>query len=98
MGSNLACDRREPRERFGREIVQLRHDLHERPLFSDEGLAALLDRYPRAEMGVFTMGHDIEDWRGWRRGVAHDLSGDQLLAAVQEGRLWLNLRHANDHL
>jgi hypothetical protein len=85
-------------ERFGREIVRLRHRLHERPMFSDEGLAALLDRYPRAAMGVFTMGHDIEDWRGWRRGAANGLSGDQLLAAVQDGRLWLNLRHANEHL
>lgn len=98
MDSVLADQRLEPTERFSREIVQLRHGLHERPMFSDEGLAALLDRYPRAEMGVFTMGHDIEDWRGWRRGAANGLNGDQLLAAVQDGRLWLNLRHANEHL
>jgi hypothetical protein len=98
MGSVLVGESVEPVERFGREVVRLRHTLHERPMFSDEGLAALLDRYPRSAMGVFTMGHDIEDWRSWRRGVAYGLSGDQLLSAVQEGRLWLNLRHANKHL
>jgi hypothetical protein len=83
---------------FQKRLVHFRHSLHERPMFSDEGLASVLDRYPREAMGVFTMGADLEDWQSWRRGTANGLSGDQLLAAVQEGRLWLNLRHANTHL
>jgi len=44
------------------------------------------------------MGEDLEDWQSWRRGSARGLSGDRLLAAVREGRVWLNLRHANTHL
>jgi hypothetical protein len=44
------------------------------------------------------MGEDLEDWRSWRRGAVDGLSGEELLAAVREGRLWLNLRHANAHL
>jgi hypothetical protein len=83
---------------FEREIIRFRHSLAERPLFADEGLVRVLDRYPREALGVFTMGHDVEDWRSWRRGVADGLSGEKLLEAVKAGRLWLNLRHANDHL
>jgi hypothetical protein len=83
---------------FGRRLIGFRHTLHERPMFSDEGLASILDRYPREALGVFTMGEDLEDWRSWRRGSAGRMSGDLLLAAVKAGRLWLNLRHANEHL
>jgi len=83
---------------FERRLIGFRHSLHERPMFSDEGLASILDRYPREALGVFTMGEDLEDWRSWRRGSAGKMSGDRLLAAVKEGRLWLNLRHANTHL
>lgn len=84
--------------RFEKDIIQFRHNLHERLSFADEDLVDLLDRYPRGSLGVFTMGRDLEDWRGWRRGVAQDLTGRQLLEAVREGRLWLNLRHTNKHL
>jgi hypothetical protein len=83
---------------FQKRVIAFRHSLHERAMFSDEGLARVLDRYPREAMGVFTMGEDLEDWQSWRRGSARGMSGDQLLAAVQDGRLWLNLRHANTHL
>ena len=74
------------------------HSLHERPMFDDEGLISLLDRYPRDKLGIFTMGEDPVDWQSWRRGSAGDLSGEQLLRAAQAGRIWLNLRHANDYL
>jgi hypothetical protein len=84
--------------RFDRAIVRLRHRLADQPMFSDAGLAEILDRYPRHALGVFTMGEDLEDWRSWRRGAARDLPGAELLEAVRQGRLWLNLRHANDHL
>jgi len=83
---------------FQTRIVRVRHTLHQRPMFTDEGLARILDLYPRAALGAYTMGEDLEDWRSWRRGGVDGLTGDQLVAAVQEGRLWLNLRHANAYL
>jgi len=83
---------------FTDETLAFEHGLHERPMFSDDGLISLLDRYPRDRLGVFTMGHDPVDWQSWRRGAAGDLSGEQLLAAARQGRIWLNLRHANDYL
>jgi hypothetical protein len=83
---------------FGRELVQFRHGLHERPMFSDEALAAILDRYPRERLGVFTMGHDLVDWTSWRRGDPGAMTGEQLLHAVQAGRIWLNLRDTDRYL
>ena len=83
---------------FETAIVRIRHSLHERPMFTDEGMARILDLYPREALGAFTMGEDLEDWGSWRRGGVQGLSGDALLRAVHEGRLWLNLRHANQHL
>lgn len=83
---------------FGAAALAFRHELHLRPLFTDEGLVSLLDRYPRERLGVFTMGEDVADWRSWRRGSAEGLSGERLLEAVRSGRLWLNLRDANRHL
>jgi hypothetical protein len=83
---------------FGFANLYFSHGLHERPMFDDAGLAALLDRYPRDKLGVFTMGEDPVDWRSWRAGSAGSLSGEKLLEAAKAGRIWLNLRHANDHL
>ncbi len=89
---------REKARGFTRQNLAFQHDLHTRPLFNDEGLAALLDQYPREALGVFTMGHDPVDWQSWRRGTGGKLSGDRLLEAAKAGRIWLNLRHTNDYL
>ncbi len=89
---------REKAKAFGRENLMFKHALHERPMFDDEGLARLLDLYPRDKLGVFTMGEDPQAWKTWRKGAAGDLSGDQLLEAAKSGRIWLNLRQTNLHL
>jgi hypothetical protein len=44
------------------------------------------------------MGRDLADTSSWRRGSAGDISGDKLLAAVKERRIWLNLRDTDKHL
>ena len=83
---------------FGARTLTFRHILHERPMFSDEALISVLDRYPRERLGVYTMGEDLVDWTSWRRGQADALSGADLLDAVRHGRLWLNLRNADTYL
>ena len=83
---------------FTKQTLEFRHNLHERPMFDDAGLADLLDRYPRDKLGVFTMGHDPVDWMSWRRGSPGKLDGAQLLEAAKAGRIWLNLRAVNDVL
>jgi len=81
-----------------RETLGFAHNLHERPLFTDEGLTEVLDRYPRERLGVFTMGRDPVAWTTWRRGSAGELNGAQLLEAAKAGRIWLNLRETNLYL
>ena len=83
---------------FGRQTLDFTHDLHQRPMFSDEGLAQALEDYPRAKLGVFTMGEDPRAWTTWRKGSADGLSGAQLLESAKAGRIWLNLREANLYL
>jgi hypothetical protein len=98
MGGVIADWSNDRIEGFEKSVVRFRHTLAERPLFSDAGLVSVLNHYPREAMGIFTMGEDLEDWQSWRRGTAHGLDGAALLEAVRQGRLWLNLRHANEHL
>jgi hypothetical protein len=44
------------------------------------------------------MGLDPVDWRSWKRGTAEGLTGEALFEAVQQGRIWLNLRAVNRRL
>lgn len=81
--------------KLGSSTQTFAHRLHERSLFADDGLASILDRYPREKLGVYTMGDDPVEWRTWRAGSAGDLSGVDILAAVKAGRIWLNLRSMN---
>ncbi|MHB8283235.1 MAG: hypothetical protein ACYDD1_01020 [Caulobacteraceae bacterium] len=83
---------------FGRQALAFQHNLASRPMFSDEGLISVLERYPRERLGVFTMGSDLTDTASWRRGAAPDMSGRELFEAVMAGRLWLNLRDTDKHL
>ena len=84
---------------FGRKPVMAEHNLHKREMFSDAGLASLLDRYPRDQFNLYTMNNDQSDAkRVFRRGNAGDLSGAEILDAIYRGRLWLNLRGVNDVL
>lgn len=84
---------------FGHKPILAEHNLHQRPMFSDAGLADLLDRYPREELNLYTMGTDLTDRQnGFRRGLAGDLNGAEIVQAINRGRLWLNLRAVNDHI
>lgn len=76
---------------FGRRPVVGRHRLQDHELFSDQALIDLLDRFPREHLYALSMGCDptrIEE----NRLAQHDgVSGAELLQAVRNGRLWLNL-------
>ncbi|MDJ0920379.1 MAG: hypothetical protein QNI84_04580 [Henriciella sp.] len=81
--------------RFGKHILEATHDLGSLPVFSDDGLAALLDAYPRESLGVWTFGTHGEGEAPAIRGRADDLSGAEIMDAVRRGQIWLNLREAN---
>jgi hypothetical protein len=60
-------------------------------LFTDEALAELLDRFPRQHLYALNMGTDPTR-TGDNRLALHDcVSGAELLRAVRNGRLWLNV-------
>ncbi len=80
---------------FTHDDYLVKHNLHEHPIFSDEGLIKILDAYPRDKLEVFTMGKDPHGWGQWCLGRHNNLSGAELMEAVKNGRIWLNLRGTN---
>jgi hypothetical protein len=81
---------------YRREIVTFQNRLEETGLFSDEALARLIDRHPRASLDVLTMSRDKTERKSWAAGDYEGMSGAELIAAVKKGRLWINVRHAMD--
>ncbi len=76
---------------FGQNLSQCKHDFADSGLFTDEKLAALIDRYPREYYMITTTttsGGALE----WHNGDFNGASGAFVLKAVREGRLWLCLR------
>jgi hypothetical protein len=75
---------------FGRQPLVATHNLHQSELFTDAALIDLLDRFPRQHLYALTMGTDPT--RIENRLALHDgVSGADLLRAVKNGRLWLNV-------
>ncbi len=83
------------RANFAAKNLLFNHDLDKSDLFSDEALIALIDRYPRDRLEVFTMGYDPANWKQWYLGRRGELDGRALMDGVKAGRLWLNLRKVN---
>jgi len=80
---------------YGKNAFATEHCLHEGGMYSDAGLAKLLDEYPRDQLGIFTMGQAPENWMTFVPGEADEMSGADLVEATKRGRIWLNLRRAN---
>ncbi len=79
---------------WGHQPLRLAHRLHASPLFSRAALADLIDRYPRQHYGLIHMGSTTER-RFWREGEIGGLSGEQVISAIEQGRMWLNLRQVD---
>jgi hypothetical protein len=78
---------------WSHEPVCLSHRLHLHPLFSFEALADLIDGYPRQHYALVEMGAQGSPRRLWREGDIGGLPGRQVIEAIQNGRMWLNLRN-----
>jgi hypothetical protein len=68
-----------------------RHRFQETGLFTDEALAALIDRYPRDRLQVFTMGTDPTNNSDWAPVDTTGVSGAEMLRAAAVGRFWIKL-------
>ena len=83
------------RTRYAGPILEARthpHGLVEQGFATDEALAALLDRYPAELFDINLYDYDDEGQVSLRTGARGRLDGAELLAAIQQGRLWVNLR------
>ena len=76
---------------WGQQPQRLAHNLHQSPLFSVDGLAELIERYPRKHYSLVHMGAQ-GDRRLWREGDLGATSGRAVIDAIANGRMWLNLR------
>ena len=76
--------------------VLFQHRFNEHPLFSDEGLAGIIDGHPDDQTD-FNLYWIDETGRGRARtGSRGDLKGQDVLRAIGRGELWVNLRHVNE--
>lgn len=83
---------------FGQDILLAKHDVSESHLFDDDGLAFLLDTYPRENLDIWTFGSEGEGVNTSLRGRAPKLAGKDIVEAVKRGHIWLNMRRANEEI
>ena len=73
------------------EVTPFHHRLAEQELFTDEALVRIIDTHPREYCNVSAMGSNHGDYQ-WSEGDTTGLGGEQLLHAIKNGRMWLNIR------
>lgn len=77
---------------FRKTSFTVPHALEKTGLFTDEALAALLDKHPRSHLDICTLGaHDTFQYK-FRTGEASDVDGKTLIAAAKSGAIWMNVR------
>ena len=84
-------------KKFGKECQTLSHNYHQSPLFSDSALISLLDKYPRKWLQCYTMGVDPLKHKEWTPVHIDRLSGEEIIAAVKKGRMWVNVININEY-
>ncbi len=75
-----------------REARVFPHGLIDKGFATDEALAEVLDRYPAELFDINLYDFDDDGQVSLRTGARGRLSGDKLLEAIQQGRLWVHLR------
>jgi hypothetical protein len=83
------------RTRYAGPITEAKvhpHSLVEQGFADDARLAETLDRYPAELFDINLYDYDDEGQVSLRTGARGRLNGAELLAAIQQGRLWVNLR------
>lgn len=77
---------------WGGKPLKISHNLHEHPLFSPDGLAELIQRYPIEHYSLIRTSSVGESKKVWRRGEVGDLTGREVIEKIAAGGLWLQLR------
>jgi len=82
-------------DKWSKEPLLARHRLHTHPLFSMDALAELIDRYPREHYALVQMGPQGSARRTWREGDIGGVKGKDVIQAIAQGRMWLNMRNVH---
>lgn len=82
---------------FAQVPMTFQHRFAQTGLFEDEALAAVLDRYPAELYDINLFDFDEDGQMKMRTGVRGRLPGDEVLAGVKEGRVWVQLRAVEAH-
>ncbi|MBN8553631.1 MAG: transcriptional regulator [Caulobacterales bacterium] len=85
------------RRDFNRKPVAFTHSLAETGLFSDEALAEQLDRHPADLFDINVFHYDDDGRARLQTGTKGRRPGDELLEAVKQGRVWIQMRRIQDH-
>jgi len=88
---------RQNAESLGDAVLRSEHDLTTLGLFDDTNLLKIFDSHPRDQLLIYTMGNDHTQLDDFRFGSRGDLSSDELLEQVKQGRLWLNILDLQFH-
>lgn len=82
---------------WGEQPICVQHALADTGLFTDAALAALLDGYPRQNYDLLHMAEQgTGNLAAWREGDLGGTPGAAALQAIQQGRMWLNLRRVHE--
>lgn len=82
---------------FGKTPITFQHRFADTGLFDDAPLAAVLDRYPAELYDINLFDFDADGQMQMRTGVRGRLPGEEVLAGVKEGRVWVQLRRVEEH-
>lgn len=82
---------------WNRQSMNLPHTLHFNPLFSRESLATFIENCPRNSFALVHTSRGEDGLRRWREGDIAGTSGRQVIDAIANGSMWLNLRDVGRH-
>lgn len=69
------------------------HGLNAPEFSSDEALSRVLETYPAEFMDINHYSYDDQGQHSLKTGVRGNLTGQELVAAIRNGELWVNLRN-----
>ena len=85
------------KQRFLRRPAAFAHRLVETGLVDDDALVRVLDGYPDALIDINLFDSDDASGGNLRTGSRGGLSGAEVLEAVKQGRVWVQLRDIQGH-
>lgn len=80
---------------FGEQTIKLHHSLIDTGLFTREALGRVIERCPKSELGLESVSFD-KDRHHRVHGELGRASGLEAIAAIEKGRMWMNIRRVMD--